>query len=314
MTRRRWVAPVAVLLALAGLVALAVLRAGEQPPSSAPTGREGNPATVSAPANRAGPTDAEFDAHVRGLRDRLPEGFTLCVARPFVVLGDEDADTVRRRADGTVRWAVDLLRKDFFEKDPAEIIDIWLFRDKASYTEHAAQLFGDAPDTPFGYYSARHQALVMNIRTGGGTLVHEIVHPFMRANFPACPSWFDEGLASLYEQSGERDGHIVGYTNWRLAGLQKAIRAGKALRFERLCGLTRDEFYGEGSGLHYAQARYLCYWLQQHGRLVKFYHAFVAVQKDDPTGYKTLVRILGEDDMDAFQTRWQAWVLKLRYP
>ena len=52
-------------------------------------------------------------------------------------------------------------------------------------------------------------ALVMNIATGGGTLVHEIVHPFMEANFPACPSWFNEGLGSLYEQSGARDGRIV---------------------------------------------------------------------------------------------------------
>ena len=41
----------------------------------------------------------------------------------------------------------------------------------------------------------------MNIATGGGTLVHEIVHPFMAANFEQCPSWFNEGLGSLYEQS-----------------------------------------------------------------------------------------------------------------
>ena len=32
-------------------------------------------------------------------------------------------------------------------------------------------------------------------------LVHEMVHPFMDADFPACPAWFNEGLASLYEQS-----------------------------------------------------------------------------------------------------------------
>ena len=34
----------------------------------------------------------------------------------------------------------------------------------------------------------------MNISTGGGTLVHEIVHPFIEANFPACPPWLNEGL------------------------------------------------------------------------------------------------------------------------
>ena len=41
--------------------------------------------------------------------------------------------------------------------------------------------------TPYGYYSAAHRALIMNIATGGGTLVHEIVHPFVRANFPQMP-------------------------------------------------------------------------------------------------------------------------------
>ena len=46
----------------------------------------------------------------------------------------------------------------------------------------------------------------MNIATGGGTLVHEIVHPFVEANFPGCPTWFNEGLGSLYEQSAERKG------------------------------------------------------------------------------------------------------------
>ena len=51
----------------------------------------------------------------------------------------------------------------------------------------------------------------MNISTGGGTLVHEIVHPFVAANFPNCPAWFNEGLGSLYEQSGEVNGAIHGY-------------------------------------------------------------------------------------------------------
>ena len=83
----------------------------------------------------------------------------------------------------------------------------------------------------------------MNIATGGGTLVHEIVHPFVAANFPQCPSWFNEGLASLYEQSGEEAGHIHGYTNWRLAGLQKAIRGKRLGTFRRLCDTTTSQFY-----------------------------------------------------------------------
>ena len=154
----------------------------------------------------------------------------------------------------------------------------------------------------------------MNIGTGGGTLVHEIVHPFMAANFPNCPSWFNEGLASLYEQSAERKGRIVGLTNWRLAGLQQSIRAGQLPSFKTLTHTSSSEFYGEGSGSHYAQARYLMYYLQERGLLRKYYRSFVTQQASDPTGYQTLQQTLGRTDMVAFQREWEAWVLALSFP
>jgi hypothetical protein len=220
---------------------------------------------------------------------------------------------VKRRAESTVKWAVDKLKADYFRKNPAEIIDVWLFKDKVSYDKHTRSIFGDSPTTPFGYYSALHGALVMNIATGGGTLVHEIVHPFVRANFPACPAWLNEGLGSLYEQSEEKAGRIRGRTNWRLAGLQEAITKRETVSFETLTGQSDGAFYGS-SGPGYAQARYLCYYLQEQGLLVKFYRDFVAAQKEDPTGYKTLQKVLGEKDMEAFRKRWEAYVMKLTFP
>jgi hypothetical protein len=230
------------------------------------------------------------------------------------VVGDESAEMVKRRAVGTVKWAVDRLKQDYFKQDPDDIIDVWLFKDKESYEKHAEQLFGSKPHTPYGYYSSTHKALVMNISTGGGTLVHELVHPFMASNFPACPSWFNEGLASLYEQSYDKEGHIAGSTNWRLRGLQTAIHSDRVPSFETLCGTTTREFYHEDPGTNYSQARYLCYYLQEHGLLVKFYHEFHKHAADDPGGYATLQRVLGEEDMDAFKTSWEAYVMKLRFP
>jgi hypothetical protein len=152
----------------------------------------------------------------------------------------------------------------------------------------------------------------MNIATGGGTLVHEIVHPFMAANFPACPSWFNEGLASLYEQCRDDNGHIHGDTNWRLTGLQQAIQRGRVPPFKQLCGTSTREFYDDDRGTNYAQARYLCYYLQERGLLVKYYHAFRKNAETDPTGYETLQTLLGERDMTAFQDRWEQYVLKLK--
>jgi hypothetical protein len=259
-------------------------------------------------------TAAEYAKHVRELKKKLPsDDFTIVEAPPFVVIGDDQPAEVRRRARDTVAWAVEKLKAAYFEKDPPEILDVWLFKDKESYEENAEKLFRTKPDTPYGYYSSTDKALVMNIATGGGTLVHEIVHPFVAANFPECPAWFNEGLGSLYEQSGEVDGRIVGRTNWRLPGLQKAIRATRVPSFKALCATTSDEFYEKDRGTNYAQARYLCYYLQQEGLLRQFYRRFHANCKEDPTGYATLQEILGRKDMAEFQRDWEAYVLKLRF-
>ncbi|MBP7747918.1 MAG: C39 family peptidase [Phycisphaerae bacterium] len=271
---------------------------------------------IVAPPATEGFTSADYAQHILELKKKLPShgDFTIVVQPPFVVIGDESRDTVRRRAEDTVKFAVDRLKRDFFQRDPAEILDIWLFKDDASYRRNAKTIFNDEPTTPFGYYSSTNKALVMNIATGGGTLVHEIVHPFMRANFAECPPWFNEGLGSLYEQSCDRDGHIRGLTNWRLRGLQDALRGDGVPTIEALTAMDTDAFYEHDRGTNYSQSRYLCYYLQEKGLLVKFYRAFVAAQADDPTGYKTLQATLGETDMAAFQRKWEKYVLKLRFP
>jgi len=270
-------------------------------------------------ATSLGFTEADFTRHVNELQARIikklslpgPHGFSIVIQRPFVVVGDEPRKVVEQRAEDTVKWAVDRLKQDFFTKDPNEILDIWLFKDEASYEKHARLLFGDSPTTPYGYYSSRHKALVMNIATGGGTLVHEIVHPFMEANFSACPPWLNEGLGSLYEQCGDVDGHIHGFTNWRLAGLQRAIGGKSVPSFKTLTEMDVSAFYSDDKGTNYAQSRYLCYYLQEKGVLRKFYQEFLARQKSDPSGYKTLQKVLAETDMDVFKIKWEKYVMGL---
>ena len=67
-------------------------------------------------------------------------------------------------------------------------------------------------------------------------------------------------------------------------------------------------------GNNYAQARYLCYYLQEKNLLTKYYQEFTKNIKQDPNGYETLKKILNEKDMADFQKRWEQWVLKLRFP
>jgi hypothetical protein len=254
-----------------------------------------------------------FAQHYQATCARAPAGFTCLAAPPFVVLGDEPPEQVRARAQ-TVAWAVSRLRTDFFARDPDPGIDIWLLRDAESYRKWARARFGDDPDTPYGYYSAAHHALVMNIATGGGTLVHEIVHPYLDANFPERPAWLNEGLGSLYEQSAERNGHIVGLPNWRLPGLQRAIRAHRLPALAWLLAQSERDFYERDPGTNYAQARYLLYYLQERGLLREYLARVMAGRTGDPTGIATLRELLPARDLGAFQAQFCEFVLALHFP
>ncbi|MBL8910467.1 MAG: DUF1570 domain-containing protein, partial [Archangium sp.] len=228
--------------------------------------------------------------------------------------GDGGELQVQRSAAQVVRWAVQHLEKQFFPARPAVIFDIFLFKDATSYRRHAMAMWGDEPSTPYGYASATNRALVMDISTGGGTLVHEMVHPYIDANFPNAPTWINEGLASLFEQSDERDGEMVGLTNWRLAGLNDAFAEQKVKRFAELVAGTDAQFRDEDESVHYAQARYLMLYLQERGLLKTFVKKALGQQKKDPTGATALRETLGAAEWKALDANFKKWVSTLHFP
>jgi len=302
-------------------VAVSTLVAGCSGPASDGRDRSRAPQAAERPTTSkpADPDDARYSEARAAIQKRLDEnGLVMEMQReaPFMVVAD-GGETALDRGTSTVRWAADMLEADFFDARPAKVLPVFLFEDATSYYRGVEKLTGEEPGTPYGFYSRAHGGLFMNIATGGGTLVHEIVHPYVEADFPDAPAWLNEGLGSLFEQSAERDGHIVGLTNWRLTGLQKAIARGDVPTFDKLTHLGDDEFYGDDSGVNYAAARYLLYYLQEKGVLRDLYRAFRSARTSDPSGYQTLVATLvalGEHDVSAFETKWKRYVSGLSFP
>jgi hypothetical protein len=306
-------------------------------------------------------TPAELEAEERVQLARAGAGYTSTVVSPFVVIGNGTASAVRDDAAQTVAWARDLLKRDYFARDPGSILSIWVFRDEGSYRSGVSALFGPfSVDTPYGYYSPCERALVMNIGYGYGTLVHEMVHAYMDANFPDAPVWLNEGLASLYEQpscraepgadpdvaaptspvapstSGRlagdlslsrersierspeeiaelacaRHGHMRGGLNWRLPGLQAALKRGDAPSFERIGDAGRLSFNGKDSGALYATSRYLLYWLQEKEVLVRYFHAFRDRHAADSSGMRILSELLGRP-LPELRREWEGYVSRL---
>ncbi len=173
------------------LLAIAVGTAVSCTPSS---DADPAPARPTSPVSAVKPTrtfsDAAYAKHLAALRTRLASKqlghLQIRIEDPFVVIGDGSEEDLAASAQ-TVRWAADRLEQDFFTHRPTQILDVFLFTRAATYEHGVRALTGSSPSTPYGFYSRHHRGLFMNIATGGGTLVHEIVHPYVEADFPEAP-------------------------------------------------------------------------------------------------------------------------------
>jgi len=163
-------------------------------------------------------------------KDRFDaEHFHYTTGGPFLIAGDGTEAQLARYRDGTVLAATRALQATYFDKHPAEPVLILLFEKPEPYKRLAKKWFGDDDVPHFGFFRRADHVMLMNVGTGTGTLVHEMVHALMSPDFPDVPDWFNEGLASLYEQCSLGTDTITGHENWRLPDLQTAIRK-KTLR------------------------------------------------------------------------------------
>lgn len=252
----------------------------------------------------------DYDEKITELKNLLTEDFIIKGYSSFVIAGNLSETETNNIIYNTIRKAEECFYNDYFEVKPCELITIFLFRDDKTYRYWAENLYDDTDLSPYGYYKPSKKTMLMNISTGGGTLVHELTHAFVRYDFPDIPSWFNEGLGSLYERCSFIEGNITGYINWRLPGLQKAINNKTYTSLIKLVNSTDDEFYGENSGFNYAQARYLCYYLQENGLLKKFYKTFRDRYEEDNTGKKFLEEIL-DTGLITFDSAFKKFVLSL---
>ena len=247
-------------------------------------------------------------------KDRFDaERLNYLVAGPFVIAGDGSPARLARYRDGTVLGATRALRATYFDRAaPAEPVLIFLFESAEPYRRLAKAWFNDDDVPHYGFFRRRDRVMLMNVGTGTGTLVHELVHALMAPDFPDVPDWFNEGLASLYEQCSLNVDSIKGHENWRLPALQKAIRAGTLRPLREL--IADGDFYDDARvGLNYAQARYLLFYLQEKGLLRAYYRAFRDNAATDPTGLNTLEKLIAPRGLDAFDREWRKWVLTLRF-
>jgi hypothetical protein len=249
---------------------------------------------------------------LKELKVELTNEFTLQESSYFVIASNLSENETSEIVNNTIAKAVKCFYNDYFEKRPDEVTTIFLFKDDKSYRFWAKKLFGDEDISRFGYYKPSQRVMVMNISTGTGTLVHEMTHALVNYDFPDIPSWFNEGLGSLYERCSLNNDQILGYVNWRLPTLQEALKDNTYSSLDKLLKTDDTEFYGTRSDFNYSQARYLCMYLQEQGVLKKYYKAFRDNYTNDKTGRIPLEKIL-DRKLSTLDYDYAAWVKTLVY-
>ena len=246
------------------------------------------------------------------MKAELGDGFRFRTIRCFVVAGDIPEPALDAVSRNTVGACYDAYEKQFFKTRPSVIYRVYLFKDAKSYGTWCKKLFGFDPHTPFGFYEHGKHSLVMNISTGGGTLVHEMFHALVEPDFPDIPAWANEGLGSLFEQCNITEAGLKGLVNWRLPTLQEGIRKGTIVSLRKLMGLSDEEFRkATASGGNYAAARYFMFYLQEKGLLEQFYRKYRDGFKKDPTGV-TFAEELLDRKLEEVEPEWKEWVMGLK--
>ncbi len=275
-----------------------------------------------------GPSSTESGQSVIDSHNGVKQPFTTIVPKSLVALAEQVGPNFRVEQRDNAYFATDLdikshtllldgifaccescLQHDYFNKGLVKPLTVYVFNTKAGYQEGLKKFFGMEPVSPYGHYGHSQRYIVVNYETGPGTLVHELTHAMMAGDFPGAPIWISEGMASLFEQCRVEGDSLKGDANWRLPELKKALANKQVTSLKTLFALSSQSFRQKNESLHYAESRYFCKYLDEMGKLRTVYSGFRDNFINDPTGLRTVEKVLGKP-IAQIQTDWHLWVAK----
>ena len=163
-----------------------------------------------------------------------------------------------------------------------------------------------------GQYSSCTRELFVDLRSGGDrTLVHEMVHAYINADFRSAPVWIHEGLATLLADGAVDEHGEVRATESPRAyfHLRYALMGSDVPSFERMANAGKVAFYGPGGSWMYATAHHLLFWLLHQKLLQIFYREYRSHAAEDPTGLATLERVTGRT-LPELRSEWERFIIQ----
>lgn len=189
--------------------------------------------------------------------------------------------------------------------------------DRADFEKWLFATYGPAARNNFSgiggaYDHDRKQLVAQDL---GGTLRHEFFHVLhWRSTSRAGqfhPIWAQEGLCALVEDYDVIDGRVVPVPSWRTNTVKRLSSGGRVTPIKELAAIPREKFTAGGRTMaRYAESRAFFLFLYQQNALRAWYAHFLAHYNEDPTGYASILAVLGTDDA-GLEKRYRAWLKDL---
>ncbi len=237
----------------------------------------------------------DYSSVINAQSGKMPNGMSITKFRFFVIFSDMNDELTYKLIDNDVRNTIEAMSGNYVNKLPEVVTPIFLFEKFDNYKEFVMENY-DIPEndiSPYGFYKISKNVIVIRYVSWKGSILHEITHRFIKADFPNAPSWFDEGFASLNEKSTFKNGNLIGDFSFRILPLRRAINEDSYTGLRHLMETNDDELYGKRTSYYYAQSRYLLMYLQEKGLLEKYYKTFRDSYSKDNTGIIQIEDVTG---------------------
>lgn len=188
----------------------------------------------------------------------------------------------------------DYFKQTFSFQKPTHYVTILLTEDPMILVEATNRLYPEAhlqPYAPFlGYFNRKDNLIAANGGMYGyGTLLHELMHANMNADFPDAPVWLNEGLCSLYERTEWQGNRLKGLPNWRF----DRVKPDNFHSLEQLAENMNNQKLFE--------IRMLLMYLDQINKIGEFYH-YIKSNKESLDLLKCF------QHFDISNTKWEEFI------
>ena len=139
----------------------------------------------------------------------------------FLIAGLQDGTPPEVHYGKGLKDFYNYFKVQYFEKSPERQLVVVISSQPYALVEATKRLYpevGIPVYAPFlGYYNPADNLIMATGGSAGyGTLLHEMIHALIKADFPDAPPWLNEGLASLYERTQWSAARLNALPNWRM--------------------------------------------------------------------------------------------------